>query len=86
MVERPEVYVGIFDREEVDFVTIDGAEYTYYQVALTVRDEQTLRRELRPFQKLPGSYPKFLLTLDDDPELSHEGIRQVNALDFLLQA
>lgn len=81
-----EVYVGILDREEVDFVAIDGAEYTYYQVALTVRDEQTLRRELRPLQKLPGSYPKFLLTLDDDPELSHEGIRQVNALDFLLQA
>lgn len=47
-------------------------------------DEQTLRRELRPLQKLPGSYPKFLLTLDDDPELSHEGIRQLNALDFLL--
>ena len=32
MVERPEVYVGILDREEVDFVAIDGAEYTYYQV------------------------------------------------------
>ena len=84
MVERPEVYVGILDREEVDFVAIDGAEHTCYQVALTVRDEQTLRRELRPHQKLPGSYPKFLLTLDDDPELSHEGIRQLNALDFLL--
>lgn len=48
-------------------------------------DEQTLRRELRPLQKLPGSYSKFLLTLDDDPELSHEGIRQLNALDFLLR-
>ena len=52
---------------------------------LRLGDEQTLRRELWPLQKLPGSYPKFLLTLDDDPELSHEGIRQFNALDFLLR-
>ena len=52
---------------------------------LWLGDEQTLRRELWPLQKLPGFYPKVLLTLDDDPELSHEGIRQLNALDFLLR-
>ena len=28
--------------------------------------------------------PKYLLTLDDDPPMFHNGIRQVNALDWLL--
>jgi hypothetical protein len=29
---------------------------------------------------------KYLITLDDDPKTSHDGIRQVNAVDWLLDA
>jgi hypothetical protein len=29
--------------------------------------------------------PKYLLTLDDDPPTSHNGIRQLNALEWLLK-
>ena len=28
--------------------------------------------------------PKYLLTPDDDPPVSHNGIRQLNALEWLL--
>lgn len=56
----------------------------YYQVAATVRDEKTLKRELKPIQNISDNYPKFILTLDEDLEADYDGIRRVNALDWLL--
>ena len=79
-----EIYVGKVDELEVDFVVMDGKRTIYYQVAATVRDENTLKRELAPLQKIADHYPKFILTLDEDPEADYEGIRRVNALDWLL--
>lgn len=79
-----DVYVGRLDELEVDFVAMDYKRITYYQVAASVRDEQTLRRELAPLQKINDHYPKFLLTLDEDPEGDYEGIRRVNALEWLM--
>ena len=35
----------------------------YYQVAASVRDEKTLKRELASLQKITDHYPKFILTL-----------------------
>lgn len=78
------VYVGKVDELEVDFVVMDGKRTFYYQVAATVRDENTLKRELAPLQKIANHYPKFILTLDEDPEADYEGIRRINALDWLL--
>jgi len=44
-----EVYVGKIDNKEVDFVVIDYDGYTsYYQVAWTTMDDETLKRELAP--------------------------------------
>ncbi len=79
------VFVGKCGTTEIDFVTIDGSELAYYQVAASVRDEKTLKRELAPLESIPDNHPKYLLTLDNDPPANYSGIRQVNALDFLLQ-
>ncbi len=79
-----EVCVGMAGHAEIDFVANNSGNIAYYQVALTVRDPQTLERELTPLRKLSDAYPKYLLTLDDDPDVSHEGIVQMNALKFLL--
>jgi hypothetical protein len=79
-----EVYVGKVNEYEVDFVAQNSKGTTYFQVALSVRDEKTLERELRPLQAIRDHYPKFLLTLDDDPEVQYDGIRRVNARDWLL--
>ena len=57
---------------------------TYIQVAATVRDENTLARELTPLKKIQDHYPKLILTLDEDPEAVYDGIRRINALDWLL--
>lgn len=79
-----DVYVGKVDEFEVDFVAQNGKGTTYFQVALSVRDEKTLERELRSLCAIKDHYPKILLTMDDDPEVHYDGIRRINARDWLL--
>ena len=79
-----EVYVGKTENAEIDFVVIRGEMKTYYQVALSVRDENTLNREISSLQNIPDHFPKFLLTMDNDPLITHNGIQQIYALDWLL--
>ena len=79
-----DVYVGKVDEFEVDFVARNRKGTTYFQVALSVRDEKTLERELRPLQAIKDHYPKVILTMDDDPEVHYDGIRRINARDWLL--
>ena len=79
-----DVYVGKINEFEVDFVAQNSRGTSYFQVALTVRDEKTLQRELRPLQSIRDHYPKMILTLDEDPETQYDGIRRVNARDWLL--
>ena len=64
---QKKVYIGKMDNLEVDFVAIDENDLTYYQVAATVRDEKTLKRELASLQQIKDQYPKYILTLDEDP-------------------
>ncbi len=78
------VYIGKVDALEIDFIAVSPTETSYYQVAYTVKDPETLSRELRPLRAVNDHYPKFVLTLDDDIEVSYDGIRVINALDFLL--
>lgn len=79
-----DVYVGKIETFEVDFVAQNRKGTAYFQVALTARDEKTLERELRPLQAIRDHYPKVLLTMDEDPEAQYEGIRRLNARDWLL--
>lgn len=79
-----DVYVGQIGELEVDFVAMNADGKTYFQVSATVRDENTLKRELASLQKISDNYPKYILTLDDDPDADYEGIRRINALEWLL--
>jgi predicted AAA+ superfamily ATPase len=81
---RRELSIGKWGNMEIDFVVTSGDITEYYQVALSVRDESTLARELRPLDAIRDHHPKFLLTLDDDPPANSNGIRRLNALDWLL--
>ena len=84
-----EVFIGKYDDLEVDFVARKPEGNEYYQVALTTRsneydDNKILNRELTPLKKINDNYPKYLLTLDDDLDTDFEGIRKINAIDWLL--
>ena len=79
-----QVYVGKNDQLEVDFVTINTDGLAYYQVAATVRDSATLERELASLRNIDDHYPKYLLTLDDDPDSDYDGIIRTNALRWMM--
>ena len=79
-----EVYVGTNGESEVDFIAIGELGEEYYQVAYTVQGEDVLKRELTPLDNIADHNPKYLLTMDDFPEISHNGIKQINVLEWLL--
>ncbi len=79
------VYIGKVDDYEIDFVAENNNGMRYYQVSLSVRDEKTLERELRPLEKTGDHYPKFLLTMDMDLEADYNGITKINVIDWLLR-
>ena len=79
------VYVGKVDDLEIDFVAENREGLKYYQVALTVRDEKILARELKSLQKTGDHYKKILLTLDMDLESDYDGITKMNVVDWLLK-
>lgn len=77
------IYIGKNDVNEVDFIVETEDDYMYIQVALSVRDEQTLERELKPLETISDHYKKYIITLDYDTN-NYNGIKQISAIDFLL--
>ncbi len=80
------VYVGKVNDLEIDFVASNERGLVYFQVAATVRSEELLRRELASLQQLSDHYPKYILTLDNDPDADYEGIRRINALKWMVES
>ena len=79
------VSIGKLAEREVDFVAVYADGITYYQVSASTLDENTLRRELEPLQRISDNHPKVLLTLDDYlPNANYDGIRRMNVLNWLL--
>ncbi|MBR4829431.1 MAG: ATP-binding protein [Muribaculaceae bacterium] len=78
------VFIGKTGDLEIDFVTINDEQTSYYQVSASVRDADTLKRELAPLKNIKDHNPKWLLTLDEDPDANYDGIRKVNVLNWLL--
>ncbi|MDD5021919.1 MAG: ATP-binding protein [Endomicrobiaceae bacterium] len=70
--------------KEVDFVAINEKQTVYYQVASSVVDSKTLKRELSSLEMIDDHYPKYLITSDDYIDATHNGIKQMNIIDFLL--
>lgn len=77
------INIGKFDDNEIDFIAQDSEDIIYIQVSLSVRDETTLKRELKPLKSLNDNYKKYIITLDYDTN-NYDGIKQISALDFLL--
>ena len=79
-----EIYIGKAGNTEIDFVAINGNGVEYFQTAYTVVGDKTLARELAPLNAINDHNPKYLLTMDHTPLTSHNGIKQINVLDWLL--
>jgi len=79
------IAVGRIGVREVDFAAVSpSGGLEYFQVALTLRPPGVFEREVAALEAIRDSHPKTVLHLDDDPATRHNGIRLLNALDWLL--
>lgn len=78
------VWIGKIDEREVDFVAQSRSGYTeYYQVTETMMGEGTRKRELSAFSGISDHNPKVIISRDAG-EYVYNGVRQVNAVKWLL--
>ena len=80
-----DVAIGKLDHKEVDFIAIKTDEKKYIQVTESMTSPETRERELSPLQKIPDNYEKIVIAMDAGLEQDQDGIRLVNAIDFLLE-
>ena len=78
-----QVFIGNIGEFKIDFVAQKNGVTEYYQVSLTVEDDRTYQREVRPFQSIQDNYRKILLTMDNG-RYNQEGTEQLNIIDWLL--
>lgn len=80
-----EIYVGVLYKNEIDFVAIKGGEKLYIQVANSIEDDNTRKRELEPLQKIKDAYQKMVITRTGYPEYDIEGIKIIDVTDWLMR-
>lgn len=81
---RYDVAVGKIDHQEIDFIAIQADRKIYIQVTETMNAPETRERELAPFRGIRDHHEKLVITLDNGSSRTEDGIRIVNAIDYLL--
>ncbi len=70
--------------EEIDFLATRKDEKMYIQASLSVLDEKTFAREIKPLCAINNSFPKYVVIKDHNRlGITEQGIHIINVLDFL---
>ncbi|MDR1177594.1 MAG: ATP-binding protein [Spirochaetaceae bacterium] len=78
-----DVYVGILENSEIDFIAVKGNEKAYFQVCYKI-SRDSIEREFGNLLKIKDQYPKYVVSLDEDWTSNVDGVRHVYLADFLL--
>lgn len=73
------VYTGSLRNKEVDFVAQKGERRVYIQCSWSLTDPATIEREYASLQAIRDGYEKIVVSMDDLPLGSNEGIRHLQA-------
>lgn len=78
------VKIGKVDNLEVDFVCKKNDETIYIQVSYLLASEDTKEREFSVLENIKDNYPKYVLSMDEF-DMSRNGIKHVNLIEFLIK-
>ena len=78
-----EVFTGKTKKGEIDFVATKPNKKIYIQVAFSIPNEETKKREFGAYDNINDNYTKYVISLD---KITYEynGIKHVNLIEFLL--
>ena len=71
---------------EIDFVVEKPDDKRYYQVTESLLGENVWEREFAPLRDIRDNYEKSVLSMDKSFIQTYAGIRQLNIIDFLMEA
>ena len=77
------VEIGVLGEKEIDFIAGKNGEKIYIQVALSLLEEKTIKREFGNLQKIKDNYPKMVVTMDSFSGNSVDGIKILDLRSFL---
>lgn len=80
-----DVAIGKIDNQEVDFIATKADEKKYIQVTETMNTPETRERELAPLRKIRDNYEKLVIAIDCTSTQTQDGIKIVQALEFLME-
>jgi predicted AAA+ superfamily ATPase len=75
--------IGKVGDKEIDFIAEKNGELAYIQVCYLLSDDRVIEREFSPLENINDNHPKIVLTMDDTPEHSRNGVKRINILKFL---
>lgn len=78
------VKIGKIGDLEVDFVCTKNNDKLYIQVAYLLASNETIEREFSVLEKIQDNYPKYVISMDFF-DMSRNGIKHLNIIDFLLK-
>ena len=78
------VHTGKIGNREIDFVAAKSGKKEYYQVSMTILDENTREREIRPFRELNSPGKRTILTMDRLGLGSEDNVDIINVIDWLV--
>lgn len=80
-----DVHVGRVGDKEIDFVATRQNEKIYVQVSYMLASESTIEREFGVYNLVRDNWPKYVVSMDE-LDMSRDGVKHVNIIEFLLAA
>ena len=78
-----EIKIGKINDLEVDFICTKYDEKIYIQVTYLLASEETIEREFSVLELIKDNFPKYVVSMDQF-DMSRNGIKHYNIIDFLL--